>query len=1105
MGIRLGLDIGANSIGWAVVDAEAQQVMDMGVRVFPAGVNQYNTNKEETKNQSRRAARGLRRQYARRRWRKVKLVEFLNRFGLTPFTSTDLNHWKKSRDLESKPHLRDWFMRNPYDLRAAALTRKLEPHELGRVFYHMVQRRGFLSNRKSGGSEESTIFEGKKETGTVGIAQVRNALKGEPTLGVYLSKIDPHEERIRNRYTERKMYVEEAKAILTAQSRHHAFINEAFVSELLGKDTQKNMDGVLFFQRPLRSARHLLGKCPFEPSKPRAPITCFDFEAFRVWSWVNTVEYMGEPLRLDQREVLAEILFTTSDKTSFGGMKKKLGYAKKDEFFNYADDDKIPGARVTAAFRKAFGAEWAEWPDAKKELIWHDVINATDDEWLSKRLLEHWSLDPKQTEILMGLRFKHDYGSLSRKALRNILPFVEAGYRYDQAVLLGGVRNAFGPKWKDLADPFEVIDTVRSFKRSVEAGTQLDQIRSYLASTFGLSDAELKRLYHHSQTDEVEELVDVLPKPDPVRNPVVMQALHEVRKLVNVLLERFGRFDDIHLELARDLGKSARERSEDRKYQKQNEDYNHQLRKRLLEYGQPDSYDFRLKLKLYEELKDKMCPYTGKAIRLSESSTATELGLFSGQVQIEHIIPYSRSLTNAFGNLTLCDADVNRQKGNKTPFEFYSEQGTWEDAKLRARNALPYRKYQRFIKTELEEDPINRMLNDTRYISREMHRYLKKVCANVVPVNGALTADVRHHWGLNTILNEEDAKNRDDHRHHAIDALVVALTTRGMVKAASDWNKYNRDRGERRIPAPWEGLRDQVRAVTDAILVSHKKVNRVLTRKESVTKRFGKVHRNHGLAARGALHKESIYGKRRSPDGEVGYHLRKPLSSITKVKQLHKVVDLAVRNSMLGVMRDKGLTTDMKADIPANTFTYFDESGKLRTNVYLASRNGMRLPVFKVRVKEDLSNAVELSDGRRQHVNPRNNHHVALYRSPEGELSEECVTFWDVVERIKQGRPAIAPVNAEGHALEETLQINDLFLIGYEGDIETARLHYLLPHLYRVQKLSTCDYWFRTHYASTLKNDEGEYVAIWSMKAWDQRRPRKVWMTVDGRIEPYRR
>jgi len=114
MSTTLGLDIGANSIGWSVIDTEAQNVIDLGVRVFPAGVNQYNTNKEETKNQSRRMARGLRRQYARRRLRKFHLVEFLNRFGLTPFTTTDLNEWKKSRDLPVKPHLSAWFELNPY-------------------------------------------------------------------------------------------------------------------------------------------------------------------------------------------------------------------------------------------------------------------------------------------------------------------------------------------------------------------------------------------------------------------------------------------------------------------------------------------------------------------------------------------------------------------------------------------------------------------------------------------------------------------------------------------------------------------------------------------------------------------------------------------------------------------------------------------------------------------------------------------------------------------------------------------------------------------------------------------------------------------------------
>lgn len=1109
MAITLGLDIGANSIGWAVINSNQQTIEGMGVRVFPAGVNQYNTTKEETKNQSRRAARGLRRQYARRRLRKVKLVEFLNRYGLTPFTPTDINEWKKCRDLPVKPHLSAWFEQSPYELRAKAIKAILLPHELGRVFYHMVQRRGFLSNRKSGSSDEDgAIFEGKKESGTTGIIETQTALSEYDTLGEYLNSLNPHENRIRNRYTERRMYVQEAKKILDRQSLYYDWIDEAFVSELLGSDTQKNMNGVLFWQRPLKSSRHLLGKCPFEKTKTRIPMAAFEFEEFRVWSWVNTVSYLGEALNQVQRELLAEILFTTKDKVSFSAMKKKLGFQKTDENFNYADDDKIQGAKVTAAFREALGTDWARWTDSNKDLLWHDVISATDDEWLVNRLSNRWALTEKQQAPLKKLRIKPDYGSLSKKAIRNILPFLKMGFMYDRAVLFGGIKNVFGKDWDTLADKDAIIDTISGFRGSSMDGSVHEQVRAMLTSHYGKSESDLRKLYHHSQIEDLEELLPELPKPDPIKNPVVMQALFEVRKLVNALIQRFGTFDAIHIELARDLGKSKDKRSEDRTFQKQNEELNDKIALRLRAMDLPESYDFKLRLKLYEELKDKVCPYSGKTIRLAKTSSSEGLGLFSGQVQIEHIIPYSRSLTNAFGNLTLCDADVNRAKGNKTPFEFYSEQGAWEDAKLRARNVLPYKKFLRFTQTELDEDPINRMLNDTRYMTRETHRYLKMICANVVPVNGALTSDVRHHWGLNTLLNEEDYKNRNDHRHHALDALVVALTNRSMVRAASDWNKYNRDSGTKTIPAPWPELRAQADRQLDQILVSHKKTNRVLTVKESKTKRDGVVHRNKGLAARGALHKETIFGKRQGPDGGYAYHVRKPIGTVLTMKQLHEVVDPMVREAMIGVLRDKGLSTDLKASIPKDAFTYMDENGRLRTRVFLKDGTVGLRPVFKVRMRKELGNAAQLVDGKGQFVNPQNNHHVALYQTPEGGLEEECVTFWDVVERKKQGQPAILPTNVKGNPLVETLQINDLFLIGWTGDpssINQVNQRDFKSFLFRVQSLSSKDYWFTHHLVSNSADESAIFIRFKSMKAWKERKPIKVWLTVDGRIEPFRR
>ena len=1105
MSIRLGLDIGATSIGWAIIDQENQKILNMGVRVFPAGVNDYDTNKESSKNETRRMARGLRRQYVRRRWRKIKLLEFLIKHEMTPVTNQDLTSWKNQRDQPTLPHLVDWFMLDPYALRKDALNRKLTRYELGRVLYHIIQRRGFLSNRKSGTSEESTIDTGKADTGTVGISATREALSDYPTLGSYLANLDTLKERIRNRYTSRSMYVDEVKQILDKQSEFYDFINEDFKHELLGDDTKKNMNSVLFYQRPLKSQKHTLGRCTFEPGKTRCPMSSLEFEEFRIFQWINSIEYQGDKLSTDRRQLIAEYLFGISGRKKFKDIKKHLKFPILEDRFNYKDDDNVPVAPMSSGLRKAFGTQiWKKFSLEKQHRIWHDIYAANDNEWLTNRFKEY-GLGEEAIKNILKIDIKRDYSSLSFKAINNILPFLKAGYVYNDAVLLAGVKNVFADAWESHPDKETITDTVFSFRGSSVDGTLIQQIKNYLSSAYNLSEQKLKKLYHHSQLDHSIEMLDRLPIPDPIKNPIVSQAIYEVRGLVNRIIDEYGKFDAVHIELARDLKKSTDDRQRIKREQRVNEERNNEASDLIKSYGGEDTYFNRLKVKLYNELREKKCPYTGKTIHIGPSS-GNGIGLFTGQVQIEHIIPYTKSLNNSFGNLTLCDADENRKKSNLTPYEYYASPEIWEEVKMRAKDILPYFKFNHFKRKDIPDDIAERLLNDTRYMSREVHRYLKMICNDVVVVTGSLTADLRHHWALNSLISEDDNKNRKDHRHHAIDALVVALTDRATVNRMSKWNKFNKVESKRSVDSPWEDLRSQAEIMINQILVSHKKTSRVVTERVVKTKKHGKVYRNLGRSARGQLHKETVYGKRISPEtGTEAYHVRKSLKDgITSRKHISKIVDPVIRRLLIECLGELGIDGEK---IPPGTFVYENNNGQLQTRIHLVSKHGKEIPVLKVRIKENLERAVELKDDFGQYVNPRNNHHVAIYVDEHDQFEEDCVTFWDVVERRKQGLPTIAPFSSSGKRLLTTLQTNDMFLIGWNGDpdqISSTSRNDLIHYLYRVQKLSSLYYVFRGHLQATLDETEGSFVRIQSLKAWHEKNPMKVWITPDGQIQPYK-
>lgn len=1167
----LGLDLGTNSIGWAVVEMETKKIAGLGSRIFSPGVN-YEKGNEVSKNVTRREKRQIRRQTFRKKRRKRKLVNILSAYNMFP-NITDLENEISKTKLNDE--LKKFFTINPYQCRAKAYEgEKLSLYEIGRVFYQFAQRRGYKESLKTSEQEdEGKIYDGKPKEGIIGIKQTRENIKKFGTLGNYLHNENPHLTRLRNRYTTRSMYLDEFEIIWESQRKYYPELLTDDFKRIIGD----HENGVLFYQHPLRSQKHLIGSCTFEPDKPRCPASAILFEEFRMYQFINSIKHGENPLNQDERQIAVELINSKDMKFDFKDLKKKLKLEKGT--FNYEDKYKITGNRTISNFRKIFGKKrWDSMSDEEQEKIWHIKLFASNKEWLSEYAKKYWDLDDKAIERLITFRYDDKYSNLSRKAINNILPYLKEGKLNNEAVILGGLQKAFGAeKWKTLSDNEKktIEDTVSAIiGQKSEPGREIDKVKAFLREQYKLSEKRLTKLYHHSYLENSKSDAEKLPEPENLRNPIVQQALFELRKVVNDIIKEYGKPDAIKVELARELKMPKKMRDRIKFENMENEKRNDEAKKILDDYNKPHTRTNIQKVILWEEC-NHTCPYTGEKIGVKE--------LFDdGYVQIEHIIPYSISLNDSLQNKTLCLADENRAKGDRTPFQFYGDnEKKWNEIKNRAYKLFKnnYPKYKRFISKEIPDADkfINSQLNDTRYISKSAKNYLKSICSNVDVTQGTATTILRHYWGLDTILNEPikvenihdgeyygaidernqfvellkwnyenkeneivslkkkgkllqgkvkdgkfySYKTRDDYRHHAIDALTVALTKKGYLQKISTLKSrglMNEDMiAKYEVPMPWEKFWEDANQSVQKILVSHKKTDRIITKNKKPLFDFngrprkdknGKIIFSRGEAARGELHKESVYGKHIGENGKEYYHITKPLEEITKSAHVNKIVDKGVRDIIINRIKEMGIdTAQKKYDIPKGAFFDFDESGNKIPKIFIPNKNGSPVPVKKVRIKELIGNAEQLKEIN-QYVNPRNNHHVAIYRNEDGVLFEKVVTFWEVVERVKQGLPVINKKPDNNFEFVTSLQINDMFLLGlsneeyehYKNDYEK-----LSKHLYKVEALSSKYYEFRLHNSADTKDENRpRYVRIngfgTGITGWKSFNPIKVQLSVLGKI-----
>lgn len=1005
----IGLDQGVGSIGWAILrlDLTGQPVKieRLGVHLFEAGTEgDISAGRDESRAGPRRQARQLRRQYRRRVLRKRRLLRWLQELGLMPpgdittpegrdglLRSLDASLRAKWEALPSVSHRERQLL--PYRLRAAGLTQRLERFELGRALYHLAQRRGYLSNRRLQsqlGGEVSGKKDGKKDddSGVVraSIIELQRQMQGagSATLAQYFSTLDPSGtigERLRGRWTAREMFLEEFNRICDEQSKHYPALTD---------DARRKLHREIFFQRPLKSAAGLIGECELCPGRRRAPMAHRLAQRFRLLQRVNDLlielpDFTSRPLTRDERDRLLAALERDGD-IAFAKLKQKKWFGlPSGSRFNLegGEKKKLIGHRTDAKCRAVFGDDrWDAMPDSERDAVVQDLIVFEKPSALMRRGMRKWGLDEERAHFFADCVLEPGYAAHSLAALKILVARMEDGTPYATA-------------------------------RKEE---------------FGTGDAPAEA---HDLLPPVEDALGSL------RNPAVTRALTELRKLMNAILRRYGKPAWIRLELARDLKRARKHRERMSGEMRAQEDRRNEARARILtETGISQVGRADIERVLLAEECGWICPYTGKPFGMSEI-----VGRHP-QVDVEHIWPLSRSLDDSFLNKTLCFVDENRNvKKNRTPFEAYARAPErWEqmlDRVRRFRSDAARIKMERFSAAAIPDGFAERHLAETRKIGAASAGYLGLLFGGecdpsgrrrVFVTTGGLTAHLRREWHLNGLLSLDGEKTRDDHRHHAIDALVVALTdTRAvqLLQRAAEQASASGRRLFAPVDDPWPGFVDEARSFVELINVSYRQSRKVS----------------------GKLHAETNYSRPIGPDGR--HRIRKELAELTE-NDVACIVDPKVKAAVETRIRELGL----KPKGQHRKYTDFADRG---LHPFTVTKAGAKNWIHKVRIATGEKPWAVGSGARNRFVKstPGSNHHAVLRKQRDGKWADTLV-------------PLLTAGQSDGNA--KLAAGGDEFTLA-AGEFVTLKDSRGADHLYRVLSLSSGDIELIEHTDARLARD----------------------------------
>lgn len=938
----LGLDIGIASVGWAMVEIDEEEnpirLIDFGVRVFErAEVPKTG----DSLAMARRLARSVRRLTRRRAHRLLRARRLLKREGVLQAADFDENGLIKS------------LPNTPWQLRAAALDRKLMPLEWSAVLLHLIKHRGYLSQRKNEGETAD------KELGALlkGVAENAHALQTgnfRTPAELALNKFEKESGHIRNQRGDyshtfsRKDLQAELNLLFEKQKE--------FGNPHVSDGLKEGIETLLMTQRPALSGdavQKMLGHCTFEPAEPKAAKNTYTAERFIWLTKLNNLRILEQgserPLTDTERATLMDEPYR----------KSKLTYAQARKLLDLDDTAFFKGLR--------YGKDNAEASTLMEMKAYHAISRALEKEGLKDKK-SPLSLSPElqdkigtafslfktdeditgrlkdrvQPEILEAL-LKHisfdKFVQISLKALRRIVPLMEQGKRYDEAC----------------------------------------------AEIYG----------DHYGKKNTEEKIYLPPIPaDEIRNPVVLRALSQARKVINGVVRRYGSPARIHIETAREVGKSFKDRKEIEKRQEENRKDREKAAAKFREYfpnfvGEPKSKDI-LKLRLYEQQHGK-CLYSGKEIDLGRLNE-------KGYVEIDHALPFSRTWDDSFNNKVLVLGSENQNKGNQTPYEYFNGKDNsreWQEFKARVETSrFPRSKKQRILLQKFDEDGFKeRNLNDTRYVNRFLCQFIAdhmrltgKGKRRVFASNGQITNLLRGFWGLRKVRAEND-------RHHALDAVVVACSTVAMQQKITRFVRYkemnafdgktiDKETGEvlhqkTHFPQPWEFFAQEVmirvfgkpdgkpefeEADTPEklrTLLAEKLSSRPEAVHEYVTPLFVSRAPNRKMSGQG--HMETVKSAKRLDEGVSV--LRVPLTQL-KLKDLEKMVNREREPKLYEALKAR---LEAHKDDPAKAFAEpfykYDKAGNRtqqvkavrieqvqKTGVWVRNHNGIADNATMVRV-----------------------------------------------------------------------------------------------------------------------------------------------------------
>lgn len=941
----LGLDIGIASVGWCLLGE--RRIIDLGVRAFDKAET---ADKGLPLNLARRTARLTRHRLAQRAWRLKKLTRELKRHGLI-----DSPHFFQP---ENPATISPWL------LRVQGLDRQLNRDEWARVIYHLCKHRGF--HWVSRAEEKEAEGDAKSEGGKVkqGLAGTRRLMEekryrsaAEMIVGefVKLSESDqgrPRQDKkgqpipcgaARNKqgeYTKalsRVLLGDELRQLFALQRGYgNPFASAALETTILGSGDHKS--GLFWQQKPMQSVLSMLGKCTFEKDEYRAPKASFTAER-HVWlTRLNNlrivIDGVTRPLNEQERLLALPLPYQQASDTykkdgftykQLAAALIKSGLLPKEDFrfaaLSYPSEKqktegkakdpesatlvKLPGWQELRSTLKKAGLE-TEWeglagaaftgqPSLLDEIARVLSIYKDDDE--ARAELNKLDLPNRQpmVEALLDIRFDK-FHALSLAALYKIVPFMETGMRYDEAVT--------------------AIPEYGHHSQLHKAGE--GQHRT------------LPPLYAGREADGRMVFADDADIP---RNPVVLRALNQARKVVNAIIRRYGSPLAVNIEMARDLSRPLDERN---KIKKEQDDYkarNERDKAQFVEqFGQPPKGGEFEKFRLYREQLGK-CAYSLEAIDL-------ERLLEPGYVEIDHALPYSRSFDDSKNNKVLVLTKENRDKGNRTPYEYLSgaeNSPRWQlfVAYVQQNHAYRLAKRSRLLRKDFGEKEAEefkaRNLSDTRYICRFFKNYVERhlklaegsEAKRCVVLSGQMTAFLRARWGINKIRSESD-------RHHALDAAVVAACTHGMVKRLADYSRtkelaqvssgfVDTTTGEivdpamfrqlkQHFPEPWLHFHHELEArlKIDNPELLREEMARLGSYDEVALEALRPLFVSRAVQRRngGAAHKDTIYGQPEKMRENGGVTQKVALASVT-LKDLDNLVDPHRNAKLYAAIRER--------------------------------------------------------------------------------------------------------------------------------------------------------------------------------------------------------